>query len=260
MIVISAKVFDSLTPKLLTEADSQSGFNLIPFLKTLDNHALNEWLRKNTTFVGAGSSRNAYVLKDMTCLKIAISKAGLEQNKQEYLNSMKESEKNHYSCFSKIYDADIKNFRFLHVEMAKTAKYDDFIDLLSLNGAIEATAIPTAMYMFNSNFKTLDPQTLSMLESTLGDPYYNEKNLKSFILSPRFMELSYRILKGTTKPGSETNLRSMFSFFKDNGLKKMIPGDVSEDDNWGVVWRDNIKQLIIIDSGFSEDIYWKYYV
>ena len=35
--------------------------------------------------------------------------------------------------------------------------------------------------------------------------------------------------------------------------------DLTNDENWGTVWRNGINQLIIIDSGFSEDVWEKYY-
>lgn len=262
MIVVPAEIFDKLSPKSLVEDVSpafDSTVGIISKLKKMDEHQLKTWLKNNAEYVGAGSSREAYVLMDMTCLKIALNASGCAQNRQEYINTFKENDRNHYKCFSEIYDADTENWKFLHVEMAKEAKRKDFEELLSLNGAIEATAIPTAMIMFDNDFSKIDPSTLYNLCFTLGDYQYDEDMLKSFILSPRFMEISYRILKGKIKTASERNIAYIYDFFKDHGLKQMIPGDICADDNWGVVWRNKVKQLIIIDSGFSEDIYYKYY-
>ena len=265
MIIIPRKIFDQMTPKSLTEENSDilPQIGVIKKLKKMDLSELNAWLKKNTVFVGKGSSRSVYILQDMTCLKIAFNSQGVLQNKQEYENTIKENSKNAYPCFSEIYDADMEDWRFLQVEMAKEATERDFPKYIPyISNPWEATIIPVAMSLFPKNFNDLSKKDVSKIWDIVGTgtDIREIKDLKNFLNSERFMTFSYKIFKNKLSAGSETNIKALYQFFSDNGFKKMLPNDITNTENWGVVYRNKIPQLIIIDSGFSENVSTSYHL
>lgn len=54
-------------------------------------------------------------------------------------------------------------------------------------------------------------------------------------------------------------IRSLIDFYRRNGLSSMLLGDVESEANWGLTFRNNEQVLVIIDAGFDQDIYNKYY-
>ena len=252
-----------MSPKALTEAEnSTENFNVIKFLKGMNETDRLQWLKKNAAWVGTGSSRITFILNDMTALKIAHNKRGIAQNKQEYQNTVDENGHGKYTCFSEIYDVDKDDWEMLRVEAASVAKESDFKHSLGLSYAGEAIMIPVALNICKGNVKRLmiSDILIGRVIDTLSEMSVSDK--KEFLElfnSPRITEIIYRISKGKPKPGSEANLASIYKFYNENGLKKMMPPDLTNDENWGTVWRNGINQLIIIDSGFSEDVWERYY-
>ena len=53
---------------------------------------------------------------------------------------------------------------------------------------------------------------------------------------------------------------SLLDFYRKNGLNAMLLGDVESLANWGLTFRNNEQVLVIIDAGFSQDVYDKYYI
>ena len=54
-------------------------------------------------------------------------------------------------------------------------------------------------------------------------------------------------------------VKSLVDFYRKNGLKSMLLGDIESSANWGLTFRNNEQVLVIIDAGFSQDVYDKYY-
>lgn len=263
MVIIPRKIFDQMSPKALTEAeDSTENFNVIKFLKGMNEVDRLQWLKKNAAWVGTGSSRTTFILNDMTALKIAHNNRGIGQNRQEYLNTVDENGNGKYSCFSEIYDVDKNDWEMLRVEAASVAKESDFKHSLGLSYAGEAIMIPVALSICKGDVKRLmisDILIKKVIDSIDDMSMTTRKEFLNIFNSPRITEIIYRISKGRPKVGSETNIASIYKFFVDNGIEKMVPADLTNNENWGTVWRNGINQLIIIDSGFSEDVWERYY-
>jgi len=264
MIIVPDKLFDSLVPQSLTEdydpfgADSQIG--IVNRLSKMGDSELKDWLKNNAVWVGAGSSRVAYILKDMTCLKVSKSKRGQAQNKQEYVNTKTENDDGKWTCFSEIYDADTSNWKMMQVEMAKTAKETDFYTFVSLKNAVEAISVPVLLYLCRGNLKNVTYRMINDLKAYIGNNEYDANFFDNLVFSPTFTEICYRILKKDPNNPTEENLGSIYRFFMKNGIDKMLPADLVVAENWGVVYRNKVPQLIIIDSGFSEDVWETYYL
>lgn len=54
---------------------------------------------------------------------------------------------------------------------------------------------------------------------------------------------------------ASTALMSLFDFYFRYGTDEMLLDDIEEIDNWGLTIRDGQKVPVIIDAGYSEDIY-----
>jgi len=273
MIIIPRKIFDKIKPINLIESNSsefQNNINVIDKLKTFNIDELNNWLKRNALYVGQGSSRTSYLLADMTCLKIAHNKRGIDQNRIEYLNTTNANNSGIYKCFTEIYEADMKDFKFLRVEAATVSKPSDFPKYLKgINHVIEASIIPIAMYIFNGNFNNITQEKLDVLKDNTmyndfsdagnGVTSYSDDEVRNFLVSEPFARITYHISRKRYENPSEEVLGSIYEFYKNNGLDSLSGVELGTCDNWGVVWRNKRQQLIVIDAGYSKDMFYKIY-
>jgi len=94
------------------------------------SNAMLKYLNNNKTdirYVGQGSSRIVFALADGTALKLAKTKAGIAQNKQEAKTCMNPLMK--YEIFPDFYDADKSKWLSLNCELCAKADRSDFKDL-----------------------------------------------------------------------------------------------------------------------------------
>lgn len=54
-------------------------------------------------------------------------------------------------------------------------------------------------------------------------------------------------------------LAQLFDFWKNYGIQKLLPMDLSMDSNWGYAIRNDEIRPVVIDAGFSGEVAEKYY-
>lgn len=77
----------------------------------------------------------------------------------------------------------------------------------------------------------------------------------------QYVDMAYtikrRIIGGVIEQKTEAfkALRSLFEFYMTHSLDDLLLGDLENVDNWGIAERNGEQILVIIDAGFSEEIY-----
>lgn len=189
-------------------------------------------------YINQGSSRIVFAMADGTALKMAKSNAGQAQNKRETEVCMNPLVK--YACFPDFYDADTKNWLALNCELCSPALKSDFRDIFLAQPVAISNAISFIIKMKIDDWE---------LQKAID--YFNEmENIPSKNI--------VKMLKDGNDPNANT-LKSLLQFYRTNGLDALLLGDVEEIDNWGIAFRDNQKTLVIIDAGFNDDVYRKFY-
>lgn len=183
-------------------------------------------------FAGRGSSRAAFALAGGKCLKIAINAKGVGQNKQELKNGADETLK----CFTQNY-AQAADCTSLLTECCAKATGDDFKKMLG----ISQSEIEHFLHLVADN-KGIDG-ALSHLN------HYYDETLKDMI----------RLLKSVKQQKSRPQMAivsDLLHFYEKNSWNTdvLLPGDLTNVDNWGLVARDGQLCLVILDSGFSMEI------
>lgn len=186
-------------------------------------------------YVGKGSSRYVYAMADGTALKIAKSKAGIAQNKQEAKICMNPLIK--YQIFPDFYGADTEKWLTLNCELCAKAEEEDFTDILS-------TDIETVIDVIKYIIKTFN---------NIADVDMN--NVKQHFSSCATL---VNMMKNNNTKASEA-LWSLVKFYMKNGIDELVPDDLEVVENWGIAVRDNQKVLVVIDAGLSENIYQNHY-
>lgn len=208
----------------INEANYPQEFSLNTF-KTLDyfKDRIN-YCEKYLSRIGAGSSRMVFKIDDNTCLKIAINKKGLVQN-------LTESDKNLQTMdlFTKVYDFD-EDGMWIEAELAKRAKPSDFKRLTGYD-------YETMKQWINYCHKSY---SLSMWAVRIPDNYMELFNSKEW-------EDNYEY-------GIFADIRKYMQDYMIDAI-----GDLRRISSWGIVNRNNKEQLVIIDSGLSDEIYNDYY-
>lgn len=105
-------------------------FNQLYSLEEREDYASSE-LKK----LGWGSSRSAYKLNAKTVLKVAVTEAGIEQNRVEAASGW-----NRFDICAKTLDAS-ENYEWIVQELCKKATFKNIQNILGLPGAPERTLI-----------------------------------------------------------------------------------------------------------------------
>lgn len=189
-------------------------------------------------YVGEGSSRIVFVMADGTALKLAKTEAGIAQNRQESKVCMDPQYR--YDIFPEFYGADTKNWLALNCELCAKATANDFKELLRCQPSAIMNVIEFIVKM------KIDQQELNKVKTHF-------EQLDNLVYA-NFVKL----LNDNETPATNAML-SLIDFYKRHGLDEMLIGDLEEIDNWGITIREGQKVLVIIDAGFSEDVYQKFY-
>ena len=194
--------------------------------------------KDNIRFVGQGSSRIVFAMADGTALKLAKSNAGIDQNKQESKICMDSKLK--YKIFPDFYGADTKNWLALNCELCAPANQNDFKELFRCQPSAIVNVIELIINMKLEDFQY--SQLVQHYEKLDNDIY------------AQFVQ---QLIDNRSQAFDA--IRSLISFYRKNGLNELLMGDLETINNWGIAIRDNQKVLVIIDAGFNEDIFQKYY-
>lgn len=193
---------------------------------------------KQIRYVGQGSSRIVFAMADGTALKMAKSQAGQAQNKRETEVCMDPLMK--YDCFPDFYAADTKDWLALNCELCSPALKSDFREIFLAQPVAISNAISFIIKMKLDDWEL--QKAIDYFDEWDNNP---SKNIVKML-----------------KNGNNSNakaLRSLLQFYRKNSLDALLLGDVEEIDNWGITFRENQKTLVIIDAGFNDDVYKRFY-
>ena len=209
-------------------------------------------------YAGSGSSRAAFALAGGKCLKVAINTNGIRQNKQE----LKNTANNSLQCFTKIYGHS-KDIASLLTECCAKATEDDFVNLFSYDIEQVICAICLIVYMhgISNAMKQLDIKSaLSALRKMCKK--YDIVIYKQYVdkvFAESIMQLISDI--SSIKSPQYNVMRDLIKFYQSKHwhIDELLPIDLLNEDNWGIVSRNRKLCLVILDSGFSKDIVDNFY-
>ena len=165
---------------------------------------------------GYGSSRVVFQLNDCLCMKLALTNAGIAQNREEYERANPKIE-----ILTRIHYRD-PYFRFIICEYALPLDDDDFEVVAGINEWDFSTFAHNAVF----------------LKKRIGLKYIDVDKFKEQLFhGPKIFRQVFDYVMNTNE---------------DNG-------DFSQYDNLGLVNRGYGAQIVILDSGFSDEISDKYY-
>lgn len=173
--------------------------------------------------LGSGSARIAYKVDDQKVIKIAKNQKGLAQNEKEM-----DWGRNNYGVFGIIYEADTENHTWIEMELASKARASDFKRILGVSWE-ETTALIDYMFSLTSQCRY--------------QMYFNE----------RIKKLYEKLI---VEEASEFFLSLNMYIFD---YQPWSVNDWTVLNNWGIVIRNGKEDLVIIDDGWSEEIWNKYY-
>ena len=150
-----------------------------------------------------------------------------------------------YAIFPDFYGADTSKWLTLNCELCAKAKKIDFKDILQIQPfAIVEIFQRMVLLNFSSN-------PANMLRAAANHYFKNGNQFYA-----RFID--NMIQKSKTNEAFKA-LMSLLKYYAENGPNGLILDDFEEIENWGITMRNGQKVLVIIDAGFSEDVYQKHY-
>lgn len=195
--------------------------------------------KRDIRFVGQGSSRLVFALADGTALKLAKTDAGIAQNRHEAELCMDPKMK--YEIFPDFYGADKKNWLSLNCELCAKAEKHDFKEILMAQPNIVAYAVEFAVRMTKG----------AKLSLQSCKKFFDQQN--DVVKSNLFQQLI------DNKTQAAKALNSLIDFYMTHELDELLLSDLESVENWGITVRDNQKTLVVIDAGFDDTVYQKFY-
>ena len=203
---------------------------------------------------GSGSSRLVFMLSDNFVLKLAYNKAGIEQNKLEFERYYKTKSK----LFPIVYDHG-KNFEYIVCENVVPANDVDFEKILDIpyEGSWKQYSVPekNSSDEYNGDYEIGYNKYFDNIK--YEDDGWDEPTASDIIA---YLERRF-ILKTDEPDEYYDEMINKIPWFKELG--KLIESehmcDLDVIDNFGIVNRDGKPFIVVIDSGFNEDVFNKYY-
>lgn len=203
-----------------------------------------------------GSSRCTFTLNDNMILKLAYNgnglwDAGIAQNKAEYDLYMKVDS----PLLPRIFYHD-EDFQFIVCESVLPATETDFEKYLGM-----------PFYGIYRQHTMKQPLTNKPGDKEVGfDKYF--KKLKGYKEEDEIpvIELLCYIQAKYSERGSTPNkiyeriIRKSWWLKELVELRKTGVGDITSIDNYGIVNRDGKPIIVLLDSGFNKNVYYKYYL
>ena len=221
-IIITEKQESAIKRFIVNEAMSDEfSFDTLKSLKTFRDRKnyCDKYLGFN---VGSGSSRLVYQLDDEKVLKLAKNEKGIAQNEQEYSFGQEKFVDVTPHIFNEM--CDIVNFTFIVSEYVLPAKEKDFIELYGIN--------------FNTFISVIN---------TVSVWYGRKRSLGTKVLSDEEMEYLQE---------ENPDIKEFVDYV--SNYQPPI-GDMLRLANYGMVMREGSPQIVLLDSGLSDEIYNKYY-
>ena len=203
---------------------------------------------------GSGSSRLVFMLSDNFVLKLAYNKAGIEQNKLEFERYYKTKSK----LFPIVYDHG-KNFEYIVCENVVPANDVDFEKILVIpyEGSWKQYSVPekNSSDEYNGDYEIGYNKYFDNIK--YEDDGWDEPTASDIIA---YLERRF-ILKTDEPDEYYDEMINKIPWFKELGklIEKEQMCDLDVIDNFGIVNRDGKPFIVVIDSGFNEDVFNKYY-
>lgn len=221
-IIITEKQERTIKSLIVNEAMSDEfSFDTLKSLKTFRDRKnyCDKYLGFN---VGSGSSRLVYQLDDEKVLKLAKNEKGIAQNEEEYSFGQEKFVDVTPHIFNEM--CDLVNFTFIVSEYVLPAKEKDFMELYGINFKTFISVINTVSVWYggkrSSSTKVLSDEEMKYLQEENPD-------IKEFV---------------------------------DYVSNYQPPiGDMLRLTSYGMVMREGSPQIVLLDSGLTDEIYNKYY-
>lgn len=203
---------------------------------------------------GSGSSRLVFMLSDNFVLKLAYNKAGIEQNKLEFERYYKTKSK----LLPIVYDHG-KNFEYIVCENVVPANDVDFEKILDIpyEGSWKQYSVPekNSSDEYNGDYEIGYNKYFDNIK--YEDDGWDEPTASDIIA---YLERRF-ILKTDEPDEYYDEMINKIPWFKELGklIEKEQMCDLDVIDNFGIVNRDGKPFIVVIDSGFNEDVFNKYY-
>ena len=203
---------------------------------------------------GSGSSRLVFMLSDNFVLKLAYNKAGIEQNKLEFERYYKTKSK----LFPIVYDHG-KNFEYIVCENVVPANDVDFEKILDIpyEGSWKQYSVPekNSSDEYNGDYEIGYNKYFDNIK--YEDDGWDEPTASDIIA---YLERRF-ILKTDEPDEYYDEMINKIPWFKELGklIEKEQMCDLDVINNFGIVNRDGKPFIVVIDSGFNQEIFNKYY-
>ena len=201
-------------------------------------------------FAGQGSSRAAFALAGGKCLKIATNAKGVAQNKQE----LKNAEDDTLVCFTKNY-AQADDCSSLLTECCSKANDNDFKKTLGiwpfqieqvLHLVADNKGIDAALQQLNDDYDEMH---------SAGDEFIDVDLMREIERTQDMIKLLKSVKQQKRRPQMAV-ISDLLHFYEKNDWNTdvLLPGDLTNVCNWGLVARDGQLCLVVLDAGFSTEI------
>lgn len=220
------KIKESQIPTLLSEA-RMDGFRL-DNLRTMSFSDKVAYCKKMLGApIGNGSSRIVFQLDDYSCLKLAKNGKGVKQNEEE----MRIGNSDYISIVPKILNgSDEENYQWVISEYVLPANEEDFEEVYKIE-FLTIKEFVNALVAANSRSSRVEQDWGNKTTMRLYDEYDTNEDVVN--LFNDISELYYGY---------------------DHGV-----GDLLRIQNWGMVNREYGPEMVILDTGLSQEIYNNYY-
>ena len=177
--------------------------------------------------IGGGSSRVVFQIDDEKVLKLAKNRKGLAQNEAE---GRPDYVKDEYSMFPEKFEHD-ENYTWIISEYVLPAKEKDFQQVLGMTSDEFFNIIYNIWYAHNGYGTKFD--------------YWHYRKIEDM---SKIWELT-------------ENYDSIFYELNDflGSYDYIMIGDLLRIANWGMTIRNGEPYMVVLDSGFTEDVYDSYY-
>ena len=177
--------------------------------------------------IGGGSSRVVFQIDDEKVLKLAKNKKGLAQNEAE---GKPDYVKDGYSMFPKKFEYD-ENYSWIVSEYVLPAKEQDFQQVLGMSSKEFFNIIYNIWYDHNGYGKRFDNWVYKKIEDMS----------KIWELTEDYDSIFYEL----------NDFLGSYDYIMIGDLLCIV--------NWGMTIRSGEPYMVVLDSGFTEDVYNSYY-
>ena len=190
-----------------------------------------QYVLKYLKKVGAGSSRVVFSVDDATVLKVAKNRKGLAQNQAEGLEPLQD-----YFVLAKVFDKDVKSL-FIEMEKAEPCTIELFEQILNF------TIDELAWYLdIIGHRHSLDKKGNII-------PHFTKEDLDGN--NEQFLTKYFFYLHNIPWIQELLHLAQTYNY--------VMPGDFSAISSYGIVQRNGEPAVVMIDYGFTMDVWKKTY-